>query len=208
MPELLQSITIDNALEWLKALGVVVVTVIGYFKRHLLDRRGRTLERRYLAFKALLQEGVEKLHPLLLEAGMASALGHSRLNAKAIRLLLCQDSPLQSMERYLRGSGYVMLAPDGSHFESTVVIRKTWIRRTLATGVFLVYVVFAISALWLLMYGMPQLMQGGKWGAALVMLMYTVLLGFFAVVVLREGSNMQQALALVRDHKALQVPAS
>lgn len=203
MHEILQSITPDSVLAWLKVLGAVVITVFGYLKRHLVNRRGRALERRYLALKALLDEGVEKLHPLLLEAGVAAALGHSRLSAKAIRLLLCQDSPLQAMDRYLRGSGYVTLARDGSHFESTFMIRTASIRKTLAAGVFLFYMIFAMAALWLLMYLMPQLLQSGKWAASLLTLMYAGLSALFAVLVLREGVCMQQAYALVRDQKDL-----
>jgi len=53
------------------------------------------------------------------------------------------------------------------------------------------------------MYLMPELLQSGKWAAALLTLMYAVLSALFAVVVLREGVCMQQAYALVRDHKTL-----
>ena len=203
MQELLHSITPDNVQVWLKVLGAVGVTVFGYLKRHLVNRRGRALERRYLALKALLDEGVEKLHPLLLEAGIAAALGHSRLSAKAIRLLLCQESPLQAMDRYLRGTGYVTLARDGSHFEPTLMTRTSSIRKTSAVGAFLLYMVFAMAALWLLMYLMPELLQSGKWAAALLTLMYAGLSALFAVLVLREGVCMQQAYALVRDQKTL-----
>jgi hypothetical protein len=89
------SIPMPEIVEMLKFVSgsiAVLAPVIKLFFGKRPDR-GRELEERSARIKAFYEEGGLDLQPLRMESAFAAAMGHSRLDAREIPLLLRQKKP-------------------------------------------------------------------------------------------------------------------
>lgn len=160
----------------IKALGLVIGALVPAV--NLLTgryaQRPKHLQERYQAIKGFFDDGGVDRHPMLVEACFAAALGHAKLNAHEIALLVRQTKPMQFMAVYLRARDYMRPSDDGQRFMlngwfAHKALRRGWI----LTGV-LVYAILVAGALALLLYELPTLVSARAWSHLYALLMLAV----------------------------------
>ena len=162
----------------------------------------KNLEERYSRVERFFQCGGLELPPLLMEAALGAALGHLKLSAAEIPLILKQSEPTRFLERYLQIQQY--LGPNAGR--TAFVLRSTaaspfW-RNLVRLVSVVVYVVFAAVAGWLGLFGIPILLAKASWfpaaGAGALCLLFA-LAAWFSII---EGRRVTWAIQLQASQSA------
>lgn len=129
--------------------------VLKSFFGHMANRT-RHLDVRYSRIKTFFDDGATARHPLLVEASFASAVGHSKLNAHEIELVLRQPRPTGFMTSYLRARDYVGPTEAGDQFELRGIAKHDAWRKTLVVLGIAIYILLAGPAIWTILYVIPM----------------------------------------------------
>jgi len=156
----------------------------------------KNLEDRYSRVERFFHCGGPELSPLLMESAFGSALGHLRLTAIEIPLVLKQREPTRFMERYLQVQQYIGPNADGTAFVlRSAAASHIWcnVVRLLSLGL---YVAFAAAAGWLGLFGAPSLLAAAKWLPAIGATLLSVLFAVAAWLSIVEGRRITWAIGL------------
>ena len=149
------TISMDQLIDLLKQAALLLGVVAPGLK-FLLGSRGsaKSLEDRYSRIERFFQ-GAHELPGLRMEAAFGAVLGHLKLSAIEIPLLLRQREPTQFIERYLQVRHYLGAKVDGESFVlRSAAARPVW-RNTVRAVSFAFYILFAAVAGWLVIFGVP-----------------------------------------------------
>lgn len=181
----------DQFIELLKNSGTVVAVLAPIFK--LLAGSGKydtnQLDERYKRFKAFFENGGVAQHPILMESAFGAAIGHTKLDAKEIPLVLLQKKPTAFINTYLRVRSY--LAPNelGTEFELKSIAANPLVRKAFVWGGVSLYVLFLGAASWMLLYLAPQLANKHNWSELFWSLVLAGMFAAFAIYCLVEASR-------------------
>ncbi len=149
----------------LKYVSAVVAVIAPAFK--VLRSRGRDpareLEERDRRIEAFFEAGGSELSPLRMESAFGAAVGHTRLNAQEIPLILKQRKPTSFMASYLGVRDYLAPTLDGRRFELRSIAARPRLRQTLSVAGFFLYGLFGFASVWLLFYLAPKLAASHSW---------------------------------------------
>ncbi len=161
-----RSCSMDQLIEALKYLSAGLAVLAPLFKlfpgRDI--RRPKELEERYARIKSFFDDGGAERHALLVEAAFAAAVGHTKLNAVEIPLVLRQKQPTHFMDMYVRARGYLAPSEDGSQFELKSVAALAGLRGALVALGLGAYVLLVFAAVWLTFYFAPKMALAQSWG--------------------------------------------
>jgi hypothetical protein len=184
-----------EVLKYVSALLAVLAPLLKLFPG-FTAKRPQELEEQYKRVKTFFDEGGAERHPLLVEMSFAAAVGHRKLNAVEIPLLLRQKKPSQFIDAYASVRDYLAPTKNGERFELRSIAAKDWLRKLLvAVGVAL-YAVFAVAVLWLLFYQAPKLALSQSWAALLAVISCALLFIAAAAYCLVAGSRLHWAKQL------------
>jgi hypothetical protein len=147
------------------AVVVVLAPAAGHFSERLLGRQ-KLIERRLANLQNFFGAGGELQHPALREASFAVAVGHDRIGAKAIPLLLRQHEPSRFIRLYVRARAYLVPSEDGTKFNLDGLAKHASIRRTLFGLGFAAYLSLVFMAMYLVLFRMPSALSAGAWKPA------------------------------------------
>lgn len=177
----------DQLIEVLKYLSAALAILAPLFRlfpgRSI--QRPKELEDRYQRIKNFFDEGGYERHPLLVEASFAAAVGHTKLNAVEIPLVLRQQRPTQFINSYVRVRDHLAPTEDGSKFELRAIAAKPRLRKSLVVLGLISYVTFMLAAVWLTFYAAPKLALVQSWSnliAALFLALLFVAAGAYCLV--------------------------
>lgn len=192
--------------DWIEVLKYLssIVAVLAPLPKVFLPRgseRKRKLQDRDRLITKFYDEGGVELPPFRREAALGAALGHTRLTASEIPLILSQKNPTSFIASYLKARGNLSPSSDGSKFELRSVAAKPCLRRVLQTLGVLLYFLLAISALWLLFSVAPKVALTGDWSRLAKTLMLAFLVAFAAIVLLIESAGLYWAAKLYAEQR-------
>lgn len=188
----------EQLIELLKYLSAALAVLAPLFK--IFPGRSsegkKKLEERHSRIKAFFDEGGTERHAFLVESAFGAAMGHTKLSAVEIPIILRQKKPTQFMGIYLRVRVY--LAPDktGTTLELQSIAKHAHLRKTLVFLGFIVYVVLVCTAVWLLFYLAPRQISAQSWGNLLGTVSVAVLFSSAAAYCLMEASRLHWAAGL------------
>jgi hypothetical protein len=162
----------DQLVELLKYLSAVLAVLAPAFKLLLGTRAEKTqqLEDRHRRMKTFFEEGGTERHALLIESSFAAAVGHAKLTAAEVPMILRQRTPTQFMATYVQVRDYIGPNEDGSTFVLKSLAAVPSLRRILVALGVLSYVALLGSAVWLLFYLAPKLALAQSWANSIAML--------------------------------------
>ena len=173
--------------EILKIFGAVVALLIPFLKPSTgpLIGRHKKLEERHRRLRQFFDEGGTRRPALLVESSFGAALGHLKLTATEISILLRQSRPTVFIATYLRVRGHLIIDATGTKFVLRGVAACTWGRRTLVALGLVVYAFFFLAAGWVAFYLAPPYFKQGDWGnvaACLLLVAFLVYIAGYALV--------------------------
>jgi hypothetical protein len=152
----------ENIVKILTAAVAVIAPAASYLSDKLFDKR-KSLASRHEKLKDFFHDGGDSQHPALRESSFAVAVGHEKIGARAIPVLLNQDEPLRFIRLYAPARSYLAINSSGTRLELVWLAKRTWVRRSLLLlggGFYLIFVIFAV---WVLLYRLPALAVAGAW---------------------------------------------
>lgn len=162
----------------------------------------KSLEDRYSRIERFFELGAHELPGLRMEAAFGAVLGHLKLSAIEIPLLLRQREPTRFIERYLQVRHYLGPKVDGASFElRSAAVRPAW-RNIVRAVSFACYVLFAGVAGWLVIFGVPALLDQSQWLRAAGALALATLFACAAWLSIIEGRRISWAIQLHRTQVA------
>lgn len=188
----------EQYIDLLKQVGGILAVAIPATKLWFSRRAPRTkeLEGRADRLQKFFDNGGLEQHPIMLEARFGAALGHLNLSAKEIKLLLQQASPTQFLLRYLHVKQYIEPAANGSIFILKSLAASRFLSRVMQIAMFLVYVLYAGAAVWILLQELPVLITTAAWLKALGAVVFSFFSALGAWYCLIEGRRISWAIQL------------
>jgi hypothetical protein len=191
MFEALKSVNMDQFIDLLKHAGTALAVLTPVFK--LFPGAGRDnvhhLEERHKCFKTFFDQGGAEQHPLLVESAFGAALGHTKLDAREIPLILRQPKPTAFINSYLRVRSYLAPNKDGSRFELQSLAARPFLRKIFITVGIVAYGLFFLTAIWMLLYLSPKLAMQQAWSQLTGSLVLSVFFAATAGYCLIEASR-------------------
>lgn len=199
--ELLSLLPMDQIVDLLKYVTAVLAVIAPAFR--VFQNRGRDsareLEERDERIKAFYEAGGSELSPLRMESAFGAAMGHIRLNAQEIPLILRQRRPTSFMASYLRVRDYIAPGHDGCRFELRSIAARPRLRQTLCGAGFVLYALFGFASVWLLFYLAPKLALSRAWIQFGLTLVLSVIFAITGGYILYAASHLHWAKKLFDD---------
>ena len=196
--ELFSMLPMDQIVDALKYVSAVLAVVAPAFK--VFRSRGRDsareLEERDGRIKAFFEAGGSELNPLRMESAFGAALGHTRLSAQEIPLILRQRKPTSFMASYLSVRDYLAPSPDGQRFELRSIAAHPRLRQALSVAGFILYVLFALASVWSLFYLAPKLAVSHAWTQFGLTIVLAAMFAFMGGYILFATSHLHWAKKL------------
>jgi len=177
---------------------VVILGVLAPILKLIINRTNslKNLNDQLSRVERFFHSGGTDLPPLLMEHAMGAAMGHLKLSAQEIPLILKQREPTQFIERYLQVKSY--LRPDVA---SAKFVLKSAASSSLWGGIvrwllFFLYGVFAGTSMWILLYRLPSLISSFDWLNTIFSFLISLIFGASAWFFLIEGRRITWALQL------------
>lgn len=192
-------------IDLLKGFGVLIggfVTFSKYFSGTKSVSKSDEIKFRYERLRVFLSDGGANQQSLLVEQGFGAAMGHTKLTAPEIKVILNKDSPSNFIESYLKARNYIKLNNAGDGFELTSIASKP-IRRALSVwaGV-LFYALFLIAAVWLLFSVIPLFVKVENYFGILESLVMTVYFVVLAIFSLKWAGRINSAVKLIEGESS------
>lgn len=185
-----------EVLKYISAILVVLAPLLKLFPGRTGQRQPREFEERYQRIQAFFEAGGVERHPFLVEAAFAAAVGHSKLNAIEIPLVLRQPRPTQFMNTYVRVRDYLAPTQDGLRFELRSIASLTRLRKILVGVGVLMYLVFMLAAVWLAFHAAPKLILSQSWSSLVGAFSFAALFAAAAAWCLVGASRLHWAARL------------
>ena len=189
----------DAWIEILKALaglGGAAITAAKLFFSGGEASRDRKFDERRERVKAFLAAYDERAHPILIEASFAAAMGHTKISAFELPILLRQRKPTQFIDLYAKVQDYLQPNECGTELELRSLAARAWLRNLLTWGGLAVYFAMAISTAVFGLYVLPDAVQASDWAKALSAMFNTFLFAGSALVVLIASGRLHWAAKL------------
>lgn len=166
MDQFVNQIVTGPFVEALRSLSGLLAVLVPLLKSFLgrSPERSNELDDRFQRVKKFFDEGGVERHPLLVEASFASAVGHAKLDAREIRLVLRQPRPTRFIAAYVRVRDYLAPTKDGKKFELQALASHERLRKALVVAGVVLYVLFGFTAVGLTMYVAPRQALAQSWG--------------------------------------------
>lgn len=200
----------DQYIELLKLfagiLSVVIPAITLWFSQR--TPRQRELEDRARRLQTFFHDGGVDLPPILMEATFGGALGHLKLNANEIPIVLRQKAPTQFLQKYLDVREYLEPSEDGSRLVLKSIAASSSGNLVFRWVALFFYSIFAMSAMWLLFEHIPVLVSKSSWMQAFGTLMLILLFAGMAWHFLIMARRVSWALQLYRTQTLGDIPVA
>jgi hypothetical protein len=164
----------------------------------------KNLEERYSRIARFFQCDGLNLPPLLMEAALGAALGHLKLSATEIPLVLKQREPTRFLDRYLQVQQYLAPNVSGTAFILRSIAASLFWRNFVRICLTIFFVPFALGSSWLAFFSIPMLMTKESWfqavGAGALCIVFAVAAWVFFV----ESRRITWAVQLQASQRATQ----
>lgn len=190
--------TIVEILKYLAPVLGGLAAITGAIAKYFHDGRirpRRDLKARYLGIKAFFEDGGINVHPFLMECAFAAAIGHARLSAEDIPLVLRQKNPSSFISAYLSIRHYLAPNSNESRFELRGLAARPRLRnlaKYLGLGS---YIVLVAASMWLL-YRSVEVAAAGAWSQFGGYLVLTFFFAALAAYCLIQASHLHWAVKL------------
>ncbi|MCA0176672.1 MAG: hypothetical protein LCH73_10365 [Proteobacteria bacterium] len=195
--------SIENLPNFLQNLARwVIPTAIGSYigivkiRHHVKNLESKYFDDRHEKFMKFFEAGgIEQMHPMLIESGIAAATGSSGLSAPTIRFLLRPTNPSQAIALQQATEGLAYL--DVDRYSGIVSLKKG--SNTLRTAYFIVAALLVGMGGLTIFATIPDAVRLGKWDLAFMGSLLGPacwLAGFFFV---RQAARVGAAIRLTQD---------
>jgi hypothetical protein len=185
-----------EVLKYVSGVLAILAPLAKQFFGASMLRRPKELEERFERIKRFFDEGGIERHPLIVEASFAAAIGHTRLNADEIRILLRQRKPTQFIGSYVRVRDYLSPSADGMRLELQSVAAVPALRWLFIFAGVLLYAAFVGAGLWLTFWIAPQEVKARAWSGVALTLSLAVMFGGVAFFCLGGAGHLYIAKRL------------
>lgn len=192
----------DDLIELLKALAPIAGVALAAGKMLFPEgdgRESRKFEERRDRIKEFLSAYDERAHPFVIEASFAAAIGHSKISAIELPILLRQRKPTEFIAVYANVQDYLASNAEGTQLQLRSLASNKWVRRPLVIMGVLLYLFMAGAACFFGLYVLPDAFATRSWSKGFSSMFYPTVFAATAWYILAGSSRLQWAAKLHRD---------
>lgn len=180
-----------------KSLSALIIALLTASKSYLRGQGNwRPHRDQHEQLTTFFKAGGIHQHPILVEHSFGAVMGHTKLGASEIALLLRQTDPTNFIRSYMRVRTHLRPASSLDCFELSGTARHQALRISLTILGIIIYVIAALPAAYALLTKLPDEILHRSWPAALSTVVACGILGVFAIIVIYETGRLNGAKKL------------